>query len=58
VIAVVPRPVLVRPHWKPPSNQEGVHRIQVIRRNQEVFGRTLRDAPRMRLFLVFSFLAR
>jgi len=37
VIAVVLRPVLVRPHWRPPriENQEGVHRIKVIRRNQE-----------------------
>jgi hypothetical protein len=45
VIAVVLRPVLVRPHWRPPriKNQEGVHRIQVIRRNQEVSGRTLRQ---------------
>src|ERR1700722_15866391 len=43
VIAVVLRPVLVRPHWRPPriKNQEGVHRIQVIPRNQEVSGRTL-----------------
>jgi hypothetical protein len=43
VIAVVLRPVLVRPHWRPLESKikEGVHRIQVIRRNQEVFGRTL-----------------
>jgi hypothetical protein len=27
----------------PSSNQDGLHRIQVIQRNQEVFGRTLRD---------------
>src|SRR6516164_4525974 len=27
----------------PPSNQDGLHRIQVIQRTQEVFGRTLRD---------------
>src|SRR5580704_2277917 len=26
-----------------PSNQDGLHRIQVILKNQEVFGRTLRD---------------
>src|SRR6516162_3125353 len=26
----------------PPSNQDGLHRIQVIQRTQEVFGRTLR----------------
>jgi hypothetical protein len=25
----------------PSSNQDGLHRIQVIQRNQEVFGRTL-----------------
>src|SRR6516225_3514491 len=25
----------------PPSNQDGLHRIQVIQRTQEVFGRTL-----------------
>src|SRR5215831_16020842 len=27
----------------PPSNQDGLHRIQVIQRTQEVFGRTLRQ---------------
>jgi len=27
----------------PPSNQDGLHRIQVIQRTQEVFGRTLTD---------------
>ena len=27
----------------PSSNQDGLHRIQVIQRNQEVFGRTLKD---------------
>src|SRR5215471_17445350 len=26
----------------PPSNQDGLHRIQVIQRTQEVFGRTLK----------------
>jgi len=27
----------------PPSNQDGLHRIQVIQRTQEVFGRTLKN---------------
>src|ERR1700734_3504544 len=27
----------------PPSNQDGLHRIQMIQGTQEVFGRTLRD---------------
>jgi hypothetical protein len=30
-------------HTEAPSNQEGIHRIQVIQRNQELFGRTLRE---------------
>src|SRR6516165_3454852 len=28
----------------PPSNQDGLHRIQVIQRTQEVFGRTLKES--------------
>jgi hypothetical protein len=30
----------------PPSNQEGIHRIQVIQQNQELSGRTLSDLQR------------
>src|SRR6516165_1097225 len=31
----------------PPSNQDGLHRIQVIQRTQEVFGRTLSHRVRV-----------
>ena len=29
----------------PSSNQDGLHRVQVIQRTQEVFGRTLNPCP-------------
>jgi hypothetical protein len=44
----------------PPSNQDGLHRIQVIQRTQEVFGRTLKphlsppDRPKTEIDAIYG----
>ena len=47
LIAVVLRSVLVCPQRSPSSNQNGLHRIQVILKNQEAAGRTLRQSAKL-----------
>src|SRR5580704_12593414 len=59
VIAVVLRPVLVRPQCNPLLESRWAYRIQVIQKNQELFGRTLSTlfgavlGMRFKVFAVF-----